>query len=74
MENLELRGSSDAQRVTVWWNGTKFSIYNWYQAPSDKTVTLDLGSADYIFQRTIVAGDAYAHHPAFGYKESYQTG
>ena len=41
--NLDCSGGTDAQRITLWWKGAKFNIYNWYQPSSDKRVTLGLG-------------------------------
>ena len=74
VENLKSATGTDAQRVTVWWDSKKYEIYNWYQSPSDKKVELDLGEGKFNFQRTIIAGDANAHHPQFGYAETDGAG
>ena len=70
VDNLKNATGTDAQKVTVWWGSKKYEIYNWYQSPSDKRVDLDLGDGKFNFQRTVIAGDANAHHPLFFYAET----
>ncbi|GFO48539.1 selectin protein,pol protein [Plakobranchus ocellatus] len=54
--------------------GKKYQIYNWYQPPSDKRVLLDLSQSDVVYRRTIIAGNANAHHQVFGYENSDAAG
>ncbi|GFO04217.1 RNA-directed DNA polymerase from transposon x-element [Plakobranchus ocellatus] len=62
-------------RAVVWQTSKKkYQVYNWYQPPSDKRVTLALGDTKQRFVRTVIAGDANAHHQAFGYDNSDQVG
>ena len=72
VENLKSATGTDEQKVSVW--SEKYEIYNWYQSPSDKRVDLDLGEGKFNFQRTVIAGDANAHHPLFGYAETDVAG
>ena len=52
------------------------TLINWYQAPSDKKVCLDLGESHSgpTFRNLIIAGDANANHPDFGYTRECETG
>ena len=59
---------TDAQQIALWWDGKRFDLTNWYQPPSDKRISLDIGESVHRYKRTIIAGDANAHHTAFEYK------
>ncbi|GFO48553.1 hypothetical protein PoB_007505800 [Plakobranchus ocellatus] len=59
--NMHNLSGSDTQLVEIWWMGKKYQIYNWYQPPSDKRVSLDLGKSDVIFRRTIIRARAKQH-------------
>ncbi|GFO44644.1 RNA-directed DNA polymerase from mobile element jockey-like [Plakobranchus ocellatus] len=74
VRNVQTPSSSDIQAIQVWWRGKKFQPWNWYQPPSDKSVSFVLGKGTHRFTRTLVAGDANAHHPAFGYENSDAVG
>ncbi|GFN96363.1 selectin protein [Plakobranchus ocellatus] len=74
VRNIQTPSSSGVQEVKVWWGGKKCQLWNWYQPPSDKSVSIDLGNATHRFTRTLVAGDANAHHPAYGYENSDAVG
>ncbi|GFO00931.1 selectin protein,pol protein [Plakobranchus ocellatus] len=74
VQNIQTSSSSFAQEVKVWWGRKKYQLWNWYQPLSDKSVSIDLGNGTHRFTRTLVAGDANAHHPAFGYENSDVVG
>ncbi|GFN90800.1 hypothetical protein PoB_001730600 [Plakobranchus ocellatus] len=65
---------SDVQEVKVWWGGKKYQLWNWYQPPSDKSVSFDLGNGTHRFTHTLMAGDANAHHLAFRFENSDVVG
>ena len=54
----------DIQKVTIWFETEKFSVFNVY-CPPPSTTELTLKEA--IFSKTIVAGDFNAHMPVTGY-------
>ena len=74
VENVATKTGTDAQKIALWWNGKRYDLYNWYQPPSDKKVSLDIGEAVHRYNRTIIAGDANAHHTAFGYENNDACG
>ncbi|GFO36148.1 selectin protein,pol protein [Plakobranchus ocellatus] len=74
VRNIQTPSSSDVQDIKVWWGGKKYQLWNWYQLPSDKSISFDLGNSTHRFTRTPVAGDANAHDPAFGYENSDAVG
>ena len=62
------------KEITLWWRGAKFSIYNWYQPPSDKRDTLGLGDSAHRYIKTIISGDTNGHHQDFGYPDNDSVG
>ena len=68
VENIKTPTGTDAQKIALWWDGERFDLINWYQPPSDKQVSLDVGEYVHRYKRTIIAGDANAHHMAFAYE------
>ena len=68
VEDITAPTGTDAQKIALWWNGKRYDLMNWYQPPSDKRVSLVIGESVQRYRRTIIAGDANAHHTAFGYE------
>ncbi|KAK3791106.1 hypothetical protein RRG08_010507 [Elysia crispata] len=45
VENIKAATGTDAQKIALWWDGKRFDLVNWYQPPSDKRVSLDIGES-----------------------------
>ena len=76
VQALNTSGKTCAQKVELMCGNEVINIINWYQPPSDKIVTLKLdgGKGDTIYKKLIIAGDANANHPTFGYKQECPVG
>ena len=74
VENVKTPTGTDAQKIALWCDGKRFELTDWYQPPSDKRVSLDIGESVHRYKRTIIAGDANAHHTAFGYENTDACG
>ena len=61
----------DIQKVTIWFETEKFSVFNVY-CPPPSTTELNLKEA--IFSKTILAGDFNAHMPVTGYSSYNKRG
>ena len=68
-------GKTCAQKVELMCGNEVITIVNWYQPPSDKSVSLKLdgNKGDTVYKKLIIAGDANANHPNFGYKQAWSA-
>ena len=60
------------QKVTIWEDNRKFTVYNIYSPPGTTCTIEDL--QDTIYRNTIVAGDFNAHSPLWGYDDTNSSG
>ena len=65
VENIP-SGDIDIQKVTAWFENTKYTFYNIYWPNYSKT---ELPFAEATFKRCILAGDFNAHMPILGYPD-----
>ena len=65
-------GTTDIQKITVWWNDLKYTLLNVYSPPE---TTCSLPSLqEPCYTRTIVCGDFNGHSPRWGYTDLNSTG
>ena len=72
VEKLESSRPADFHKITIWHNGSKYTIYNVYNPPWNH---LNFNSIpDIIFSKSVIAGDFNGHSPQWGYKDYNHTG
>ena len=72
VEQIETDRPTDIHKITVWREGSKFTLYNVYNPPRNDFTFKSIPAS--IFQKTIVAGDFNGHSPRWGYMDSNRTG
>jgi len=72
VEQIETDRPTDIQKVTIWHDGAKFTVYNVYNPPWNDFLFKSFPNT--VFQKTIVAGDFNGHSPRWGYQDSNNTG
>ena len=72
VENLVTDEPSDQQKITIWFLGSKYTIFNIYNPPWN-TVSFN-SITETNLQKTIVAGDFNGHSPEWGYEDHNNTG
>ena len=60
------------QKVTLWKEGKKFTLFNVYSPPNSICSIPDLNET--MYRNTIIAGDFNGHSPLWGYGDSNATG
>ena len=69
---LQPNDPTHVQKVTIWDDNKKFTIYNVYSPPSTTCRIPDLQES--VYRNTIVAGDFNAHSPLWGYEHTNNSG
>ena len=72
MEQIETDHPTDIHKITLWYNGSKYTIYNIYNPPWNNFLFETLSEP--IYQKTIIAGDLNGHSPEWGYSDLNPTG
>ena len=72
MEQIETDRPTDIHKITVWREGSKFTLNNVYNLPWNYLTFKSISGS--IFQKTIVVGDLNGHSPIWGYIDSNKTG
>ena len=60
------------QKITLWDDNKKFTLYNIYSPPGTACQIPDL--TETVYKNTIVAGDFNAHSPLWGYEDTNASG
>ena len=72
VEQIESDNPTDFHKITLWFSGSKYIIYNVYNPPWNhlnfETFT------EPIYHKTIIAGDLNGHSPEWGYSDYNPTG
>ena len=72
VEKLESSRPADLHKITIWHDGSKYTIYNVYNPPWNN---FNFSSfPDMIFTKTVIAGDFNGHSPQWGYSNHNPTG
>ena len=72
VENIESDSPTDLQKISIWYQGSKYTLYNIYNPPWNNITFNAFSETNY--QRTIVAGDFNGHSPEWGYTNYNKTG
>ena len=72
VEQIEADHPTDIHKITLWYNGSKYTIYNIYNPPWNNFFFETLSEP--IYQKTIIAGDLNGHSPEWGYSDLNPTG
>ena len=72
VENVESDNPTDLHKITLWFSGCKYTIYNVYNPPWNN-ITFN-SFQEISFQKTVIAGDFNGHSPEWGYKDYNKTG
>ncbi|CAG5135410.1 unnamed protein product [Candidula unifasciata] len=63
---------TDVQKITIWHNGSKYTIYNVYSPPQTTCNIPELYKTQY--HKTLLVGDFNGHSPRWGYPDYNSTG
>ena len=72
VEQIETDRPTDVQKITIWHEGSKFTLYNVYNPPWNDFLFKFVPTK--VFQKTIIAGDFNGHSPRWGYQDLNNTG
>ena len=72
VEPIETDRPADVHKVTIWHDGSKYTLFNIYNPPWNDLNFKSIPAQ--IFQKTIVAGDFNGHSPRWGYEDLNKTG
>ena len=72
VEQIEADRPTDIHKITMWFNDSKYTIYNVYNPPWNHLSFQSF--TDPIYQKTIIAGDLNGHSPEWGYSDHNPTG
>ena len=72
VENIESARPTDIHKITIWYQGSKFMLYNVYNPPWNDISFHPL--QDTVYTKTIIAGDFNGHSPQWGYADHNNTG
>ena len=70
-EQDKIDNGTDIQMITVWFNNSKYTIYNVYNPPKS---ICRITSERAIYHKTIFAGDFNSHSPNWGYADRDKSG
>ena len=72
VEQIEADRPTDIHKITIWHDGSKFTIYNVYKPPWNDFHFKFIPTT--VFQKTIITGDLNGHSPRWGYQDLNNTG
>ena len=72
VEHIETDRPTDIHKITIWHDGSKFTIYNVYNPPWNDFHFKFIPTT--VFQKTIITGDFNGHSPRWGYQDLNNTG
>ena len=72
VEHVSNCNPTDAQRITVWFEGCKYTIYNIYNPPTNNLNTTHIQPTERT--KTLLLGDFNGHSPQWGYQNYNHTG
>ena len=72
VENLDTDTPCEQQKVTIWFSGSKYTIFNVYNPPWNTLSFNSISQSN--LQKTIVAGDFNGHSPEWGYEDLNKSG
>ena len=72
VEISESSRPTDIHKITIWHEGSKYTIYNVYNPPWNHFNFSNF--PEIIFNKTVIAGDFNGHSPQWGYKDYNPTG
>ena len=72
VENLDTDNPTDQQKITIWFLGSKYTIFNVYNPPWNEVSFNSITETN--LQKTIVAGDFNGHSPEWGYEDLDDSG
>ena len=72
VEKIDSSRPADFHKITIWHEGSKFTIYNVYNPPWNDLSFKSIPEVS--FSKTVIAGDFNGHSPQWGYADHNKTG
>ena len=72
VEMLETDRPTDVHKISIWHDGSKYTLYNIYNPPWNDFQFKSIPAQ--VFQKSVIAGDINGHSPGWGYEDYNKTG